>query len=138
LGESPDAAVKPKAYRIISEPGEGTDAVADPGSYLMAMELGKGIDVTVDAGHYLIRATLPSGDVLSRQLQVKEGESAPVELKPARTSPREELAWAYYLQRPPGRAEPALRPRAGERFGVRVCPYAADGAAVIPPQPRRR
>ncbi len=51
-----------------------------------------------DPGTYLVRATLPSGEVLSKTVEVKADRSVEVLLRPRRQSPRENLGWAYYLQ----------------------------------------
>ena len=52
----------------------------------------------VEPGSYVVRALLPTGEVVSAQAAVAPGRSEPVELVPRSPSPRESLAWAYYLR----------------------------------------
>lgn len=51
-------------------------------------------------GTYLIRAILPSGEILADTVVVRKGDDAKVVLRPKHQSPREDLSWAYYLQKP--------------------------------------
>jgi hypothetical protein len=62
------------------------------------------LDLEVEPGSYLVRALLPSGEAVSAQVAVGPQQSMPVELLPRLPSPRETLAWAYYL-RGTGRAK---------------------------------
>jgi hypothetical protein len=59
-------------------------------------------------GTYLIRVTLPSGEILANTIEIQDdGKDAQAVLKPKRQSPREELSWAYYLQKAPSAFERA-------------------------------
>jgi hypothetical protein len=55
-------------------------------------------DVTVPPGAYLVRVHLPSGELVSTQVDVKDGESKWVVLAPVSESPSESLGWAYYAK----------------------------------------
>lgn len=66
------------------------------------MQLDKDYVASVSPGSYLVRVLLPSGELLTSQVSVAEGKTDPVDvpLEPTEQSPREEFAWAYYLQNP--------------------------------------
>jgi hypothetical protein len=65
----------------------------------------------VEPGSYLLRAMLPSGEVVSAQVAVAQGQNKAVDLTPGTRSPRETLAWAYYLR---GTGRGKTRPSTGD------------------------
>jgi hypothetical protein len=63
------------------------------------ISLATGLSVPLDkGGHFLVRAWLPNGELLMAQAEADEGQSTEVRLYPERRSPREDYAWAYYVQ----------------------------------------
>jgi hypothetical protein len=68
------------------------------------LQLNQTMDLEVEPGSYLVRALLPSGEVVSAQVAVGPEQRTQVDLAPRLPSPRETLAWAYYL-RGTGRAK---------------------------------
>jgi hypothetical protein len=69
--------------------------------------LNQPISVSVQPGTYLVRAHLPSGELVTAQTSVAENETKDVNLTPVNLSPRETLAWAYYLKPAPWIGQPA-------------------------------
>jgi len=64
--------------------------------------------VDLDAGRYLVEAELPSGDLVSDEVEVWDGQDAVLALRAA-TSPHEWLSWQHFL----GKVEPIQSYRAG-------------------------
>src|SRR4051812_43700386 len=62
------------------------------------LRLDRELDITVPPGPYLVRAHLPSGELVSTQVEVGAGESKRVVLASVSESPSESLGWAYYTQ----------------------------------------
>jgi hypothetical protein len=62
---------------------------------------GTRLDRDFDSGAYLVRAILPSGEMLADTVALQSGSDGTAWLSPKHQSPREELSWAYYLQKPP-------------------------------------
>ncbi len=60
--------------------------------------------VDLDPGRYLVEATLPSGDLVSDEVEVFDGQDSTVELRPDQ-SPHEWLSWQQFL----GNIEPIER-----------------------------
>ena len=67
---------------------------------LHRLKLNEALEVDVEPGTFLVQAYLPSGEVVANQVEVRAGQTSDVPLAPQRMSPREELAWGYYLKSP--------------------------------------
>jgi len=96
---------------------------------------GTTLDGEFASGTYLIRMTLPSGETLSQTATVASDENLEVEFKPETQSPREELSFAYYLQRSPhlgARKAETLRPsRTSQRPVLRFWERSARGWTAL-------
>jgi hypothetical protein len=62
-----------------------------------ANDAGAGKLVDVEPGRWLVEATLPSGEILSEEVAVPEGQKVPVTLRAAEHSPHEWLGWQHLI-----------------------------------------
>jgi hypothetical protein len=62
-----------------------------------ANDLGAGQTVAVSPGLWVVEATLPSGELITTQVDVAPDEDVPVVLRASERSPREWLGWQYLL-----------------------------------------
>jgi hypothetical protein len=101
--------------------------------------------VAVDPGRWLVEATLPSGEIITEEVEVAGGQALPVTLQTAEKSPHEWLAWQHLIGNIEGEdtlalmrasardiatkmAQDALGKQADPKLVARIADFAADAA----------
>lgn len=80
---------------------------------------GESVDIPVAPGRWLVEATLPSGEVLTEEVEVPPDGTVPVVFEALEPSPHEWLSWQKLVGNVPG--ENAVR-RSFERYSLRLAP----------------
>ncbi len=84
-------------WRVADETGTAVRGGLRLEVIIPASLAGEGKRVDVEPGHWLVEATLPSGEILTKEVAVPSGEIVPVTLHASEHSPHEWLGWQHLL-----------------------------------------
>jgi len=134
--------------QITDESGQPSSLRKQLDVVIPANNLGTGRTVTISPGLWVVEATLPSGELITTQVDVAPGKDVPVVLQSAEHSPREWLSWQYLLGNVESQAtlellrqrarrmakrlaREALGKSADPKFVERIAESAADAVAYL-------
>lgn len=83
--------------RVADEMGNEVRGSVRVNVTIPANDEGDGWPVDVKPGRWLVEATLPSGEILSEEVAVPEGQKVSVTLRAAERSPHEWLGWQHLI-----------------------------------------